>query len=639
MKKIQKCLLALLILCLVTGMMAACTPTTQTTGNNETTGPNTDTETTAPAEDETTAPDEDGTTAPVGDEEDPTEPEGDYYTFKVVCEGTELPVENVAVQLCMGEVCYMPNFTNVVGIAKYELFAGYGEYDIHIISGIPEGYTFDNAAFKTNAEDKEYTLVLQCQHPNYNEDGKCTVCGKTCEHDMEYYVTGTVEDENGEEVEIKEGECKKCGCSEFNVCINYGRYVKDETVQGLPIEGVELRITTANSIIASGTTNAKGIFTFVAPKYAADDGYSGYTVTIVSGTPKGYYFFDDLCFMASETKINIECYTKLNNGMYTAFNPLKMYLDETTAKANGVLKMTEMWEDDEDTVQNDSLYFFSVTPCDPSHVGHYKLVVSGLPEGVTATLGHYASSSAMVNHDPQKSVTGTGEDLVLEFIMEERYMRESTEGNPWVYNNSWLFGIYVEGEENYPLELTITVEKDRDLIPGTDYTVKNKTEMEVADGTPNMSDIVGDVSGNTPVVFNGETAADVTLVLGADGYYHIGSEDGAILLVNITNKNAFFNGEASLATVNAISGAQNLFYSYWNDADQCMEVEYFHKLFNTYEEGKLTYTELCDANGYYAVNEQLYHFLRYWTEQRVDSLLKQGLDEEHAFLLLCGYYE
>ncbi len=631
MKKIQRCLLAILILCLVTGLMAACTPTTTTTGGNETTAPNNDNETTAPNNDnettapnndnETTAPVDDGTTAPGGDVDDPTEPKNDYYTFKVVCEGTELPVENVAVQLCLGETCYMPNFTNVVGIAKYELFAGYGEYDIHIIDGIPEGYTFDNTAFKTNAEDKEYTLVLTCQHLNYNADGKCTNCGKSCEHNV---VNGT---------------CEKCGCTEFTVHINYGAYVKDETVRNLPIAGIELQITTANSIIATGTTDEKGDFKFVAPRYTADDGYSGYNIAIVSGTPKGYYFFDDLLFMASETKVSIECYTKSNNGLYTAFSPLDMILDATTAKAEGTISMTELWEDDDTTVQDDSRYFFAVTPCDPSHVGHYKITVTGIPEGVTVTLGHYASSAAAVNHDPQKSVTVTGGELVLEFIMEERYMRESSEGNPWVYNNSWLFGIYVDGEENYPLDLAVSVERDRDLIPGEDYTVTNKTDMTVPEDAKNMSEIVGDVTDKTLVVFTGKNAADVTLVLGADGYYHIGSEDGAILLVNISNKNSFFNNELSLANVNSSSGAQNLLYSYWDEENNCQQVEYFHKLFFSYDEEAVTYTKLCDANGYYAVNEQLFYFLRNWTEQRVDDTLKEGLDAEHAFLLLCGYYE
>lgn len=601
MKKIQKCLIAILVLSMVMGMLAACgeDSTTGTTNGttsgatNEPTGTTQTPETTAPAVEDT-------------------------YSFSVILEDSQLPVDGVKISLSNGDVTLDPVTTNAVGIAKYKLGSnGYGEYTVQIDeSTVPEGYHVSDTAYTTNATDKEYTIVLEKD---------------VCEH------------------VYKDEVCELCGAQKtypFTVHLQYGAYVKDESVRKQPVAGVQILISTDSQQVATGVTDENGDFKFEAPKYTADDGYSGYNITIVDGTPKGYYFQDGLLFMAKEDTVSIECFTKVNNGTYTAFNPLKLYLDGKTATASGKVNMTEMWEDDDDTAHDDSLYFFSVTPNDPSHVGHYKVTVTGIPEGVTVKLGHYASSAVTVNHDPQKSVTATGEDLVLEFIMEERYMRESTTEQAWTYNNSWMFGLYVEGETNYPLELQVTVERDRDLIPGTDYTVTNRNEQQRTEGAKDMSEIVGDVTDKTLNTFDGTTAADVTLVLGDDGYYHIGSADGAILLINVKNGNPFFGDDedestVSFVNVNAVSGVQNLMYSHWEEDHY--EVEYFHKLFVTYDENNEisyagTYTELCDANGYYAVNEQLYYFLRNWTEQRVDDTQKQGLDAEHAFLLACGYY-
>lgn len=85
------------------------------------------------------------------------------YTVKVT-DPDGNPVEGVIVQLCSssdGAACYnVKEPTDKDGIGVLTLPAG--EYEVHVISGIPEGFKFDNAKYTTTVEDGgSYTLVLE----------------------------------------------------------------------------------------------------------------------------------------------------------------------------------------------------------------------------------------------------------------------------------------------------------------------------------------------------------------------------------------------------------------------------------------------------------------------------------------------
>lgn len=144
MKTIKKCLMVLLMLGLIAGALAACGEEPDTTGSTQSTA----------------AP----TTSTPSVEEPPVEV--DTYVFTVIYGDTKEPVEGVMVQLCNDKSCLMPATTDENGKAEYSLGNfEYGVFDIHIMSVedggfIPEGYSFDNTAFKTNATDTEYTLEL-----------------------------------------------------------------------------------------------------------------------------------------------------------------------------------------------------------------------------------------------------------------------------------------------------------------------------------------------------------------------------------------------------------------------------------------------------------------------------------------------
>lgn len=89
---------------------------------------------------------------------DSTGEELNGYKFTVLYPD-ETPVEGVRIQLCIDELCKIPVKTNAEGVAIITYDATV--YDIHIMEDtLPEGYTFDNNAFKTPAEYSEITLHL-----------------------------------------------------------------------------------------------------------------------------------------------------------------------------------------------------------------------------------------------------------------------------------------------------------------------------------------------------------------------------------------------------------------------------------------------------------------------------------------------
>ncbi len=593
MKKIQKCLIALLVFCLTAGALIACGQDTTTAGTDANTPGTT-----------TTAPDT--TVAPT----DPT-PEQTAYKFTVVLEGTNEPVEGVGVQLCQVEpyVCLMPQYTDAEGKVSYTLTGDYtyGVYQVHIMEDdLPEGYTFDNEALLTTADVHEYTLVLKkagCEHNFVGEE--CIKCGEKKTY------TFTVVTKYPDVIENVDG--------------------KEQVVEaGAAIPGVSLLITDGTKMVAQGTTNDKGEFSFEAPKFVSSDELTGYVVVVLDGIPAGHYTPDDNSFVINSYICTVEFYEEVIEGDYTAFNPRPVKIGETVNFTLAQKRVDDADDPNADpwfiTSHDDSFYYFSVTPSKPGDVGHYKITITGVPEGVTIYLGHFPSTHAMVA--PAADVYDVSNTPVLEFNMEERYLKDST--GAWTYNNSWIFGVRVEGETDYPVSFEVKVERERDIIEGVDVVQTKRETVAIVENAKKAADVIGDVSGKKLTTINFSAASKMDIVLGADGYYHVGSADGAILMVNITKNNPLLGGEVSFINVNATSGTENLLVSVIVD-EKHHEVYYYADMLKAYG-------ELCNADGVYPVNEQLYNFLKSWTSQRASGQITNGLDEDHAFLLGCAYY-
>lgn len=422
---------------------------------------------------------------------------------------------------------------------------------------------------------------------------------------------------------------------------------------GSPATDVILRLTQGGTQVAQMTTDFMGEATceteagFYMVEIDADTIPKGYAFeqTDVRTTDTTFEYTLSLTQACKHTYKNYVCTSCGMGKLYSSSNPQKVFIGMpiTITLDKARVDDKDTIKDPEDiyycTTQDDSMFYFSVTPYKPEHVGHYKLTVTGAPEGVTLRLGQYSSSGAFVSEQPKKSDIGNAP--TLEFNMEKQYMLDS-EGN-WAYMNDWLFGIRVEGETDaYPITLQVTVEWERELIAGQDYSITDRYIVEMGKGAKRASEVLGNTSSKTLVTIVTEygpkdygygkypVAQDIDLVLGDDGYYHIDTKDGAILTVIIQKPIQLFEGEQSFLTVNDASAIENLLVS---KVISSMHYEVYY-----YASMLAEYGELCNDDGVYPVNEQLYTFLKEWVNQRGNSAITGSLDEDHAFLLACAFY-
>lgn len=580
MKKFNKILIALLVFCLAAGALVACSPAEDTNTDN--------TSSTNAAPSDTTS-----TGAPA-------------YKFTVVFEDTNKPAKDVKVQLCDGDLCIVPVAAGEDGVVNYELGSQpYGVYEIHIMeNSIPEGYTFDNTAFKTDAETKEYTLVLKkkCDH-NFVKD-ICTNCGEAKAYD-------------------------------YTLLVRYSADVEDFVVAGKGIAGVSIVITDGSQIIAQGKTDEKGEFTFNAKKYVSANEITGYEIKVQGGLPEGYIVQEDSpSFVVNSYSCAVDVIKEILPDPFTAFNPEKVKIGADTH-----FVLPEQRVDDGEG-SDDSLYYFCVQPKKKTDVGYYSITLSNIPEGVTLYIGHYASNHGFVA-STSRNCTTTDKSLVLNFIMEEKYMVDST--GAWTYDNYWLFGIRAEGEAQYPLEFDLKVEKVRDLIPGVDYVIKESIKPTIVAGLTKAENVTGkqlrnvklalDEAGNVHV--GSAAGVEAKAVLGDDGYYHLGTKSGPVLMLNLKNNNPIFgseDGDVSFLTINSLSGTENLLTSeqLTIDGKSYNRVTYYSQMLESYG-------ELCNDDGVYPLNEQLYNFLTLWVKQRVSGQHVSGYGDQ-AYMLALSYY-
>lgn len=442
--------------------------------------------------------------------------------------------------------------------------------------------------------------------------------------------------------------------------LTYSFRVVDE--EGNPVEGAQVQVCKGDDFcLMPVKSDAQGMVEYDVTDY----GYDVYDVHILKNSiPAGYEFDNDQVKTSEDVHeytlvlkkkcdhkfVNEQCSVCGATKTYLPSNPMQMFIGYT-----GFITMSEARVDENpDDSRDTSKYFFSVKASKPEDIGRYRVTVTA-PEGVNIVIGRYNSNVTTV-----PSQTQSGRSVSIEFNMEKRYLVNG-EG-AWTFHTAWLFGINAENESDYPVTVQVRVERIADLIPGVN-TIAYDMQRPNAESDATADSVLGDLTGKTLHTiaiksyvcsecgalpknpeFPGIKCAEcghkfsddvdllinrITPVLGADGYYHVNSADGPILLVNLANDNAYLT--TSFLQVNELSVKDELMVSFVVDA--------LHQTYIYYEDMLKQYGALCNADGYYMVNEQLYTFLTDWVEQNVDSINKNGLDKVHAILPLCGYYE
>lgn len=132
------------------------------------------------------------------------------------------------------------------------------------------------------------------------------------------------------------------------------------------------------------------------------------------------------------------------------------------------------------------------------------------------------------------------------------------------------------------------------------------------------------------------------LVLGSDGYYHLNSADGALVLVRLGQPSAYL--EAIETILREYSGMGKYFY---NENGEFVRKE-------SYTECLLTYSDAADEEtGVYPLNDDLKYMLEqrgeyvgWWNPDGNGFLFRDetglplpGVNPEHGMLFLCCYIE
>ncbi|MGM9681901.1 MAG: hypothetical protein ACI3XR_10415 [Eubacteriales bacterium] len=679
MKKHKKLLLSLAVLCLTTMVLASCGG-----GEGNTTTKSDSTQTTTTAAVTPGASTTNPATSP-----DPSTDEK-AYVFTVVCGDTNQPVSGAQVQICKGdEFCLMPVATDSDGKANYVLTGGndYGEYDVHIIGGIPEGYTFDNASVKTTADTHNYTLTLvkSGEETSPKTSGEATGAPTTTNPPVTNppvtnppatnppvtnppatnppatnpptpTTSAPIITTTKPAVTTQPGTdnppaacqhtfvneiCTKCGETKtYNYTLKVVYDYDCEDADGVshkagdPISGVEMVFTNGemDHLYAKGTTDKNGEITFTAPKYVETQVYdgvktevAGFTITVTGGMPEGFMHDPLLAFQPGATTHTISFYPKPVQGERTAFNPDTLKAGVTVKVSLGEARMDDI-DDFWHTPQDDSLYYYAFRPTKQSDVGVYRVTITNLKGASSVYIGNYPNSGyGYVAYSPDYSDSGANPSF--EFIIEDTYLKNSD--GEWTFDNKWLFGVRADdANATYPVTFDLKIERIRDIVPGQDVPIYDYVYPDVPANAPKADAITGSVDGKTL----GYVSTDVELVKDSKGYYHVGSVDGPMVMLLISSANRILGSEGlTFCNVNTYSGAENLSASTYDEATNTYTIY-------KYESMLQQYGTLCNEDGAYPVNDQLLDFLKLWVSQKA-STVPATVDKDHAYLYACSIYQ
>ena len=187
------------------------------------------------------------------------------------------------------------------------------------------------------------------------------------------------------------------------------------------------------------------------------------------------------------------------------------------------------------------------------------------------------------------------------------------------------FGIAVT--DGTPAQVQIVVTRTGDPTPPPEEIDAGVVEAEQV-----LAEVYGEQEGvRIPV----DAITPETVVLGSDGFYHVGSETGPVLVAKLIGGNRFLFDGTDL--INVELGGNRLLHPVILDQEANTRTSY------DYTEFVAAYSDVCNADGVVPVTEELADFLKLYASQAGYPVAPEDpageASEGNGWLLFCYYYQ
>ena len=238
--------------------------------------------------------------------------------------------------------------------------------------------------------------------------------------------------------------------------------------------------------------------------------------------------------------------------------------------------------------------------------GNYKVTVSTTTPSASPTLRQFAASEGFTAMDENGIPTGiiASATSAANSAIDLEIAADRATAYSYFYVTS---SVDCTVTVNVQRTGDITQREDTDKVTVTAKNINSNTPKYIMEKTLTLVP----VDGTANAVYNSE-----------DGYYHLNSADGKIILVMLT-KNDYIEER--------VGDALNSWDSYGINNVEENKIYDYSAVINAY-------ANVANADGVYALTQDLYEFLQAFKD-RFMGALDEGTDPECRWLLPCVYYK
>lgn len=249
--------------------------------------------------------------------------------------------------------------------------------------------------------------------------------------------------------------------------------------------------------------------------------------------------------------------------------------------------------------------------------GKYNISLS-LDDGQTAVIKEYAPYNNGTNMFYKSQISEGDNTTSIDFEITDAYVSD-------MGSSYHTFGIAVT--DGTPAQVQIVVTRTGDPTPPPEEIDAGVVEAEQV-----LAEVYGEQEGvRIPV----DAIKPETVVLGSDGFYHVGSETGPVLVAKLIGGNRFLFDGTDLIDVE--SGGNRLLHPVILDQEANTRTSY------DYTEFVAAYSDVCNADGVVPVTEELADFLKLYASQAGYPVAPEDpageASEGNGWLLFCYYYQ